>query len=197
MNTDGTSIVRLTNNTAADNTPQFSPDGSKIVFVSDRDGNQEVYVMDADGSGVVRVTNDPGVDNSATFSPDGARLAFVSNRGGQTDVYTVNLGGSGLVRLTNTAAVEAVWQWRSPSVPLPQSVATVQVTPSSSTLASVGQTVQLNATARDASGNTIAGKTFTWSTSDPGVATVSSSGLVTAVAGGDATITATSDGVSG
>ena len=76
-------------------------------------------------------------------------------------------------------------------------VASVVVTSSTATLESLGETVQLTASAKDASGNTISGKTFTWSSSDPSIATVSSSGLVTAVANGGATITATTNGVSG
>ena len=57
--------------------------------------------------------------------------------------------------------------------------------------------MQLTATAQDASGSTLSGKTFTWSSSDQSVATVNSSGLVTAVANGSATIMATTDGVNG
>ena len=76
-------------------------------------------------------------------------------------------------------------------------VASVVVTPGNATLVSLGETVQLTASARDASGNTISGKTFTWSSSGMGIATVSSSGLVTAVANGSVTITATSGNASG
>ena len=57
--------------------------------------------------------------------------------------------------------------------------------------------MQLTGTAQDASGNTISGKTFSWSSADQSVATVNSSGLVTAVANGSATVTATTDGVNG
>ena len=63
-------------------------------------------------------------------------------------------------------------------------VASVVVTPSTTTLVSLGETVQLNASAQDASGNSISGKTFTWSSSDESVATVNASGLVTAIANG-------------
>ena len=74
-------------------------------------------------------------------------------------------------------------------------VASVVVTPSTATLVSLGETVQLNASAQDASGNSISGKTFTWSSSDESVATVNASGLVLAIANGATTITATTDGV--
>jgi uncharacterized protein YjdB len=75
-------------------------------------------------------------------------------------------------------------------------VATVTVTPAPLSM-SVGQTTQLAATLKDASGNVLNGRAVTWSSSNAGVATVSSSGLVTGVAAGPTTITATSEGKSG
>lgn len=75
-------------------------------------------------------------------------------------------------------------------------VASVQITPSSSVL-TVGQTAPLSVVLRDASGNVLNGRTVAWSSSNPGVATVSSSGLVSAVAQGSATITASSEGQTG
>ena len=81
--------------------------------------------------------------------------------------------------------------------PPPPTVASVVVTPSTATLVSLGETVQLTASAQDASGTAIPGQTFTWSSSDGSVATVSPSGLVTAVAAGSATITAATAGISG
>ena len=76
-------------------------------------------------------------------------------------------------------------------------VSSVVISGSQLTLTSLGETVTLTAQARDASGNTISGKTFTWMSSDMDVATVSSAGVVTAVANGSATITAATDGVNG
>lgn len=93
----------LTRNPADDRDPRFSPDGSRIVFVSDRlDGNFDVYVMNADGTGVGRLTSTPLVDEAQpVFSPDGTRIAFVCgnavpkicamNSDG-TDPYTVSDG---------------------------------------------------------------------------------------------------------
>ncbi|MFQ5551274.1 MAG: Ig domain-containing protein, partial [Gemmatimonadales bacterium] len=83
------------------------------------------------------------------------------------------------------------------AVNVAQVVSAVSVAPSSSTLGTVGETVQLSATASDANGSAIAGKTATWTSSDDAVATVSVSGLVTAGSEGSATITATVDGVTG
>ena len=75
-------------------------------------------------------------------------------------------------------------------------VASVAVSPASASVA-VGQTVQLSATPKDASGNALAGRVVTWASTAPAVATVNGSGLVTGVAAGAATITATSEGQSG
>src|SRR4029077_10769174 len=75
-------------------------------------------------------------------------------------------------------------------------VASVTVSPSSANL-QTGQTVQLTATARDASGNTLSGRAMTWTSTNASVATVNGSGLVTGAGAGSATITATSEGQSG
>ncbi len=76
-------------------------------------------------------------------------------------------------------------------------VSSVVISVSQVTLTSLGETVTLTAQASDASGNTVWGKTFTWTSSNAEVATVSSAGLVTAVANGSVTITAATDGVNG
>src|SRR2546425_2704901 len=75
-------------------------------------------------------------------------------------------------------------------------VASVAVTPASATI-QVGQTQQLAATLKDASGNTLSGRAVSWSSATPSVASVSSNGLVTGLAAGSAVITATSEGQSG
>lgn len=85
-----------------------------------------------------------------------------------------------------------------PTEPATPVVASVEIAPVSDTLEALGATRQLSATARDAEGRAITGKSFTWSSAAPSVATVSESGgLVTAVGNGEATITASVDGVSG
>lgn len=83
-----------------------------------------------------------------------------------------------------------------PTGPPTTTVASVEVTPASAAL-SPGQTVQLSAVAKNASGGTITGQTFSWTSSNSGVATVSSSGLVRAVAAGSATVSASTGGKTG
>ena len=69
MNADGTETKRLTNNNTGDGLPSWSPDGEKIVFCSDRDGNYEIYVMNADGSEQKRLTVNPAADKDPCWSP--------------------------------------------------------------------------------------------------------------------------------
>ncbi len=68
--------TRLTVHDASDSFPAWSPDGRRIAFESDRDGNDEIYVMNADGSGVTRLTDNDAIDRSPAWSPDGRRIAF-------------------------------------------------------------------------------------------------------------------------
>ena len=79
--------------------PAWSPDGRKLAFVSDRDGNSEVYVMNANGSGQRNLTRNPAFDADPAWSPDGRKIAFVSNRDGSYGVYVMNADGSGQRRL--------------------------------------------------------------------------------------------------
>jgi Tol biopolymer transport system component len=62
MDPDGNNQSRLTTSLAYDDQPKWSPDGSKIVFMSGRDGNFEIYSMNADGTAQTRLTNNPAAD---------------------------------------------------------------------------------------------------------------------------------------
>ena len=74
--------------------PAWSPDGRRIAFHSKRDGNPEIYVMNADGSGVTRLTYNGARDLVTAWSPDGRRIAFYSNRdGGNWEIYVMNAAG--------------------------------------------------------------------------------------------------------
>jgi dipeptidyl aminopeptidase/acylaminoacyl peptidase len=62
MNTDGSDQINLTDNFHDDSFPVWSPDGKRIAFVSDRDGNSDIYVMDATGNNQVNLTDNPAED---------------------------------------------------------------------------------------------------------------------------------------
>ncbi|MBI2504746.1 MAG: PD40 domain-containing protein [Candidatus Latescibacteria bacterium] len=83
----------------------------KIAFASDRDGNQEIYTMNADGTGLTRLTSHDFVDYNPSWSPDGNRIAFRSQRTGNGDIYAVNEDGSGLTRLTSHPAADGLPSW--------------------------------------------------------------------------------------
>ena len=80
---------RLTHHTASDFSPSFSPDGRHIAFVSERDGNEEIYAMGSDGSNPRRLTHHTAWDGSPSFSPDGRYIVFDSGRDGK--IYALEL----------------------------------------------------------------------------------------------------------
>lgn len=114
MDTNGANQTRLTTNAAYDDQPKWSPDGSKIVFMSNRDGNFEIYSMNADGSNQTRLTNALAADGFPAWSPDGTRIAFVRGdlRNPETfEIYVMNADGSNQTRLTNDSLVDGVPAW--------------------------------------------------------------------------------------
>ena len=121
MNTDGTNPINLTNHLARDNSPAWSPDGKRIAFTSDRDGNKEIYVMNADGTNPINLTNHLARDNSPAWSPDGRQIAFASNRDGDWEkrpndnweVYVMNADGANPINLTNHPAWDSQPAWGS------------------------------------------------------------------------------------
>lgn len=88
------SKVQSITGAADDTAPALSPDGQKIAFMSNRDGNWEIYVSNTDGSGMQRLTDDPANDGLPAWSPDGQVIAFVSNRGGTWAIWATTPGGN-------------------------------------------------------------------------------------------------------
>ena len=74
--------------------------GGQIAFMSLRDGNWEIYEMNADGSGLWNLTSSPADDAIQSWSPDGSKIAFATNRDGNWEIYVVNADGSGARNLT-------------------------------------------------------------------------------------------------
>lgn len=126
------SSLRLTNQTL-DSRPHYSPDGSKIVFQSFRDGQSEVYVMNADGTGQTRLTNNPAFDTAPSWSPDGTKILFTSTRDDpmSSALYVMNADGSSQTRLTTGS--DGVWR----TVPAPPALLTEEGTGNVAALNSV------------------------------------------------------------
>lgn len=83
----------------------------EVAFISDRDGNSEIYAMNADGTDQTRLTNDPATDAFASWSPDRSQLAFASTRSGNYDIWVMNADGSGLIQLTTAAGLDYLPAW--------------------------------------------------------------------------------------
>ncbi len=111
MNSDGSNPARLTSSPANDSYPVWSPDGQKIAFITDRDGNPEIYLMNADGSGQTNLTNNQGGDGFYQWSMDGRQVAFASDRDGNYEIYLVTAGGSEPTRLTNSPGNDIYPVW--------------------------------------------------------------------------------------
>ena len=85
---------------------------NQIAFVSNRDGNNEIYRMNADGSGVTRLTNSPADDQCPAWSPDGLYIVFTSSElAGSSDIYVMNADGSYPRRLTTNPSVDTFPAW--------------------------------------------------------------------------------------
>jgi Tol biopolymer transport system component len=110
---NGDNLRRLTDNTAGDAGPAWSPGGKKLAFSSTQDGDGDVYLMDADGPGTpTNLTNEaPGAplrfDGQPVFSPDGATIAFLSGRDGNFNVYLMHADGADPTRITSSPASDS------------------------------------------------------------------------------------------
>ena len=112
INKNGTGLQRLTKNSAAEIEPDWSPDGKKIAFSTNRDGNYEIYVMDADGSNQTNVSNSPSTyESSPSWSPDGKKIVCVSGTGTSSEIWTMNADGSNKKRITNNSYNDGSPRW--------------------------------------------------------------------------------------
>jgi protein-disulfide isomerase/LysM repeat protein len=105
-------VLNVPAGTLPDTTPTNESAG-QIVFVSDRDGNQEIYIMDASGDHVRRLTDNPAADSMPAWSLDGTRIVFQSQRDGNWEIYMMNADGSGVQRVTDDPADDTEPLWLS------------------------------------------------------------------------------------
>jgi dipeptidyl aminopeptidase/acylaminoacyl peptidase len=120
MDPDGSNPTRLVAHNATEGAPDWSPDGTRLAFQSDRDNlinsRPDIYVMNANGSNITRLTTSPADDESPVWSPDGNKIAFASSRdagpGGPRQLYLMNADGSGQTRLTfNAGGINPKFNW--------------------------------------------------------------------------------------
>jgi Tol biopolymer transport system component/DNA-binding winged helix-turn-helix (wHTH) protein len=108
----GNSPVRLIASTQLESGPQYSPDGKKIVFSSDRSGSDEIWVCDSEGEQLTQLTSFGGPSvGTPRWSPDGTRIVFGSTQAGQTDIYVISAEGGAPRRLTEEASEDVRPSW--------------------------------------------------------------------------------------
>ena len=81
---------------------EILPLSGQIAFSSDKDGDFEIYLMNADGTSLMQLTENEGVDYPSSWSPDGRKLAFISDRTGKHEIYVMTVDGSdSVIQLTD------------------------------------------------------------------------------------------------
>ena len=122
MNTNGTSVTRLTTDSANSAQPAWSPDGTRIAFATDRNGPLgigEIYAMDTTGGNQVNLTNSLANDLTPSWSPDGLHIAFMSNRDSATfAIWIMDASGANPQRVSPLIRECGVPSWTPDGVRL-------------------------------------------------------------------------------
>ena len=113
---DGTGLAQVAPGSPGDNhSPSWSPNAQKIAFVSSRDGNQEIYVMNADGTAQTRLTDNTSFEGSPRWSPDGTKIIFETDRDDDQEIYVMDANGSNQTRVTNALGYDSAPDWQADS----------------------------------------------------------------------------------
>ncbi len=115
INADGMGLIRLVPKDYCAGDCTWSPDGTRVAFVSDRCTNNgdkvDIYAVSSDGSEITNLTNNLGSDAHPAWSPDGRHIAFTSWRDGNAEIYLMNADGSEQTNLTNSPGNESRPAW--------------------------------------------------------------------------------------
>ena len=117
MNIDGTNETKITNFTNGTNPvwtgeASWSPDGTKIIFISskDNDNGSEIYTINSDGTNLIRINHNTRGESNPIFSPNGTKILFSSEVNDIAHLYTMNIDGTNETKITNfTNGTNPVW----------------------------------------------------------------------------------------
>ncbi len=110
---DGSDDQTFIPHKAFEESPRFAPDGKKVLWVSTRNKNPDLYTVDAEGKNEKRLTNDLAYDLHPAWSPDGKLIAFSSGRSGRQKIHLMNADGSDVKKLTDGEFLDAWPAWRA------------------------------------------------------------------------------------
>jgi Tol biopolymer transport system component len=105
VNIDSGETRMIAADPALDLYPTWSPDGSRLAFVSDRDGNREIYLTSPDGTSLINLTNNPAYDSNPVWSPSGRHIAFLSNRDNGLGLYAMDADGSNPTKIGESSVI--------------------------------------------------------------------------------------------
>ena len=108
---DGYNIKQITKNNAINLSPQWSPDGKKILYTSYKEGQPYLYMLELATGREIRLSNQPGINIGARWSPSGKEIALTLSKDGNPELYLLELEGMRLKRLTNNWAIDVSPSW--------------------------------------------------------------------------------------
>jgi TolB protein len=111
MTANGSDQTRIAVIPAYDYDSTFSPDGKKLLYVSECDGDREIYSFDLATANTKQLTSNGSADGDPVWSPDGTRIVFSSQRDGNYEIYVMNADGSNQTRLTQNPGVDIYPDW--------------------------------------------------------------------------------------
>ncbi len=112
VNIDGSLSRKVTNSKSIDISPTFSPDGSKMAFVSSRNGLPQIFIQDLASGQVSRLTFSGRYNTQPSWSPVGNKIVYTTwEKGGEINIFTINSDGSGLTQLTQRCGENKSPSW--------------------------------------------------------------------------------------